>query len=109
MRSSDHHAHGALDGACLALCCSRRGQHLSVAQLENEPLEAAQLRDLGVREGAVVTVLRGGNPLLVRVNGARFGIGHAAAVHILCDIIEEPISLDKGTPCPQARRGVKRD
>jgi Fe2+ transport system protein FeoA len=51
--------------------------------------EAAKLRDLGVREGATVTVLRDGDPLLVRVDNARFGIGRVAAQNVLCDLLVE--------------------
>jgi Fe2+ transport system protein FeoA len=61
-----------------------------VFQLANDPEEAACLRDLGVREGATVTVLRDGDPLLVRVDGARFGIGRSAAMKVYCQPVEEP-------------------
>jgi Fe2+ transport system protein FeoA len=52
--------------------------------------EAERLRDLGLREGATVTVLRDGDPLMVRVDDARFGIGRAAAEKILCHIEGQP-------------------
>lgn len=68
----------------MALCCGTRGARVVVHQLTNPAEEAACLRDLGVREGAMVTVLRDGDPLLIRVEGARFGIGRAAATGVLC-------------------------
>jgi Fe2+ transport system protein FeoA len=58
--------------------------------LKNDPDEAAQLRDLGVREGAELTVLREGDPLLIGADGARFGIGRSAAMHVFCRIVEQP-------------------
>ena len=69
----DHKLH------CASLCCARSGACVSVTEICGCEEEAAKLRDLGVREGAQVTVVRAGNPLLVRVEGARFGIGEAAA------------------------------
>lgn len=86
-RQQEHAAHAA---DCTALCCAKNGQTLCVRHLVGEAKEAACLRDIGVREGAIITVLRHGNPLLVRVGDARFGIGHAAAECILC---HAPIEL----------------
>ena len=80
-RQHQHVAHAA---DCTALCCAKNGQTLCVRHLVGEDKEAACLRDIGVREGAIVTVLRHGDPLLVRIGDARFGIGHAAAECILC-------------------------
>ena len=72
---------------CTALCCARSGQSVDVVQLVGDATEAARLRDLGVREGAMVTVLRDGDPLLICVQDARFGIGRAAATNVLCKLI----------------------
>jgi len=78
------HQHAAHAADCTALCCAKNGQTLCVRHLVGEDKECACLRDIGVREGAIVTVLRHGDPLLVRIGDARFGIGHAAAECILC-------------------------
>jgi Fe2+ transport system protein FeoA len=43
---------------------------------------------MGICEGATVTVLRDGDPLVVRVDNARFGIGREAAMRVLCDLID---------------------
>jgi Fe2+ transport system protein FeoA len=80
-RREEHEAH---EDGCTALCCARCGQCVTVSRLVGDAREAARLRDLGVREGATVTVLCDGDPLLIRVEDARFGIGRAAATHVLC-------------------------
>ncbi len=79
----DHHAH---ELNCASLCCARNGQSGCILKLIGEAGEAARLRDLGLCEGARVTVLREGDPLVVRVEDARFGIGRAAAMNVLCTL-----------------------
>jgi Fe2+ transport system protein FeoA len=80
-----HHEH---ELHCTALCCAKSGQSACILQLVGEDGEAARLRDLGLCEGARVTVLRDGDPLMVRTGDARFGIGRAAAMNVLCAIDE---------------------
>lgn len=89
-REEEHHAH-LLD--CTALCCGVAGERMEVVRLENAPDEAARLRDLGIIEGASVCVLRDGDPLLVRVGDARFGIGRVAATNVLCRPIACEVEL----------------
>ena len=81
----DHHDH-ELD--CTALCCATNGQCAIIARLVGDETESERLRDLGVREGAIVTVLRDGDPLVVKIDEARFGIGRSAAMNVLCQIVE---------------------
>jgi Fe2+ transport system protein FeoA len=81
----DHHSH-ELD--CTALCCAKNGQCAVVAHLVGDENESERLRDLGVREGAIVTVLRDSDPLIVKIDEARFGIGRSAAMNVLCQIVE---------------------
>ena len=78
---AEHEAH------CMSLCCARSGQSVCVLSLVGACDEAARLRDLGLREGATVTVLRHGDPLMVRVDDARFGIGRTAAENVLCGLV----------------------
>jgi len=80
---------------CTALCCAKRGQRMSVVRFGGDAQEAARLRDIGVREGVTVTVLRDGDPLLVKVDDARFGIGRAAAMSVLCRFCEETPLVQK--------------
>jgi len=80
-----HHDHAA---DCTALCCAASGQSADIVELIGDAEEAAMLRDLGVREGARVTVLRDGDPLVVKVDNARFGIGRNAANNVLCRLVE---------------------
>ncbi len=68
---------------------------MSVVRFAGDAHEAARLRDIGVREGATVTVLRDGDPLLVKVDNARFGIGRAAAMNVLCQFYEEIAVVQK--------------
>ena len=79
-----HHEH---ELNCTSLCCALSGQNLCVARLCGAENECAKLRELGVREGAQVEVLRQGNPVLIRIDGARFGIGQGAAQGVFCDIL----------------------
>ena len=80
------HSHAEHELHCDSLCCARSGQSALVLGFGGSDAEADKLRDLGVREGAVVTVLRDGETLLVAVDDARFGIGRAAAQNVLCDL-----------------------
>ena len=83
-REAAHEIHRA---NCTSLCCARSGSRVCVMQIEGCESEAAKLRDLGIREGAVVHVVRHGNPTLVRVEDARFGIGEGAAQCVLCEYV----------------------
>ena len=87
LRQARHDAHHEHKAHCTSLCCARSGARVSITEICGCEAEAAKLRDLGVREGAQVTVVRAGNPLLVRVEGARFGIGEAAAQNVLCEYV----------------------
>lgn len=80
-----HHDH---ELNCMSLCCARSGQRVCVKQLDGCQIEASRLRDLGVREGAVLTVLKHGSPMMVRIEGARYGLGQAAATNVLCEVVE---------------------
>lgn len=84
-RAKAHHEH---EIGCTSLCCAKNGQNLCVKRLSGCATECAKLRELGVREGAHVTILQHGTPILIRIDGARFGIGQAAAQNVLCDIVK---------------------
>ena len=89
LHKTGHDAHHEHKAHCTSLCCARSGACVSITEICGSEEEAAKLRDLGVREGALVTVVRAGNPLLVRVEGARFGIGELAAQNVMCETIEK--------------------
>lgn len=80
----DHEAHAA---NCTALCCAKSGECACITQLVAEHDEAERLRDMGIHEGVTVTVLRDGDPLIVRVGECRLGIGRAAAMKIMCELL----------------------
>ncbi len=84
-KADAHHQH---EIGCTSLCCAKNGQNLCVTKLCGGAGECAKLRELGVREGAHVTVLQHGAPMLIRIDGARFGIGHSAAQNVLCAVVE---------------------
>jgi Fe2+ transport system protein FeoA len=69
---------------CTSLCCGKNGATLQVMALVGDETDAARLRDLGVREGARVTILRDGDPLMIKVDNARFGISRGAANNVHC-------------------------
>lgn len=87
-RTAAHDEHHEHELGCTALCCACSGQCAIISRLIGCEKEAARLRDLGLREGAVVTVVRDGDPLVVGVEDARFGIGRSAAMNILCQVVE---------------------
>lgn len=80
----EHHAH---ELHCASLCCARDGQCARILTLDGECDEAARLRDLGLHEGSTVTVLRHGDPMVVRVDDTRFGIARKAAQNVLCELL----------------------
>lgn len=80
-----HHEH---ELHCTSLCCGKRGESLQVTALAGDDNESARLRDLGVREGAKVTILRDGSPLMVKVDNARFGISRDTATRVHCKFCE---------------------
>ena len=84
-RQTEHELHEA---HCSSLCCARSGQSARVLSFSRECNEAARLREMGICEGATVTVVRHGDPLVVRVDDARFGIGREAATRVLCDLLD---------------------
>ncbi|RYG65315.1 ferrous iron transport protein A [bacterium] len=84
--ASDAHRQHEIN--CTSLCCAKSGQKLCVRELCGAEMECAKLRELGVREGANITVLRHGSPILIGIDGARFGIGQGAATNVLCDIVQ---------------------
>jgi Fe2+ transport system protein FeoA len=77
----EHEAH------CTALCCAKSGECACITQLLAEHHEAERLRDMGIYEGVTVTVLRDGDPLLVRICECRIGLGRAAAENIMCELV----------------------
>ncbi len=86
-RGAKKHAHDEHEMSCTSLCCARPGARVCVLEICGPELEACKLRDLGVREGAVVSLMSHGDPILVRVDGARIGIGEAAAQNVLCEYL----------------------
>lgn len=86
-RAAQKRAHTDHKQSCTSLCCARPGARVCVTEICGCEHEAAKLRDLGVREGAVVSLMAHGNPLLVRVDGARIGISECAAENVLCEYL----------------------
>ena len=85
-KKEQEHAHH--EAQCSALCCARNGQQARVLRFATECQETARLREMGICEGATVTVVRDGDPLVVRVEEARFGIGRQAAMRVMCDLLD---------------------
>ncbi len=85
-RLRERQSHELHEANCDALCCARSGQSATVLRFAPGCREAERLREMGLREGATVQVLRDGDPLMVRVEDARFGIGRQAAMQVLCNL-----------------------
>jgi len=45
--------------------------------------EAQRLRDLGLREGAQLSIVHNNDKLIVRVSGSRIGLRRELAMHVL--------------------------
>ena len=88
-RIAQRRAHDDHKLTCTSLCCARPGVRVCVTEICGCEHEAAKLRDLGVREGAVVSLMAHGDPILVRVDGARIGISECAAENVLCEYLCE--------------------
>jgi len=86
-RAAKKSAHDDHKTSCTSLCCARPGARVCVLEIGGSELEACKLRDLGVREGAVVSLLSHGDPILVRVDGARIGLAESAAQNVLCEYL----------------------
>jgi Fe2+ transport system protein FeoA len=84
-RRQAHMLHQEHELNCSSLCCGKRGDALRVLMLTGDDTEAARLRDLGVREGARVVIVRDGDPLMIKVDNARFGISRTTANHVHCE------------------------
>lgn len=85
-RQASHH-HEEHEAHCTALCCAKSGDCACITALVANHDEAERLRDMGIHEGVTVTVLRDGDPLIVRVGECRLGIGRSAAMKVLCEVI----------------------
>lgn len=71
-------APAAACAACPLAACAR-GCRVSVLQLDCEDQEARRLRNLGLFEGALATVVDAQDGLLLEVRGARLAVGAALA------------------------------
>ena len=89
MRAAAQSAHHDHQTSCTSLCCARPGARVCVLEVGGVEVEACKLRDLGIREGAIVSLLSHGNPILVRVDGARIGIAESAAQNVMCEYLPE--------------------
>ncbi len=89
---SGHHEH---ELNCLSLCCAKSGQSVCVTGVCGEDDQACRLRELGLREGARVTVVRHGDPLIVRVDDVRLGLGRVAANNVLCEFLDTSHEIEK--------------
>lgn len=88
---SHHHSHADHSHAdhshagCHALCCARSGDCVRICGFAEACHHAARLREMGLREGVRLQVLRDGDPLIVRVDDTRLAVGRDAAEQISCE------------------------
>lgn len=61
------------------------GRPLRVGKVDTNSVDAARLQAMGVCQGRVLEVVKGGNPLVVRIVGSRVGIAARLAIHVLID------------------------
>jgi ferrous iron transport protein A len=69
------------DGIPLTLL--RRGEVANVQQLVGAPELVRRLHELGVRSGALIEIVRGGSPCIIRVEGTTLCFRHDEQVRVL--------------------------
>jgi Fe2+ transport system protein FeoA len=89
-RRAARDSHQQHEIVCSSLCCARHGQCARILAFADDcaHCDAARLREMGLREGATVRVLRDGDPLMVCVENARFGIARSVAMRVYCDLLD---------------------
>ena len=65
------------------LCSYKKGSHLLLESIGLESSEAQRLRDLGLREGANVSVIQNTDKMIVCVAECRIGLRRELAMHVL--------------------------
>jgi ferrous iron transport protein A len=69
------------DGIPLTLL--RRGEVANVQQLVGAPESVRRLQELGLRSGALIEIIRGGSPCIVRVEGSTLCFRDDESVRVL--------------------------
>jgi ferrous iron transport protein A len=69
------------DGIPLTLL--RRGEVAKVQQLVGAPESVRRLHELGIRSGALIEIVRGGSPCIVRVEGSTLCFRDDESVRVL--------------------------
>lgn len=59
------------------------GEHAEIDQLLGPPAEIQRLEELGLRVGMAVEMVQPGSPCIVRLQGVKLCVRHAADCHIL--------------------------
>lgn len=80
-RNEEKVARNARCAACPLIDCAR-GSRAAVLRMDCDSSEAGRLRNLGLFEGACVTVLDQQDGLVLEVRGARLALGAALAAAI---------------------------
>lgn len=63
-----------------------------IARIDADPSDAARLKALGICLGRRITVVKAGDPLIVRVVGARVGL----AARLAATVLVEPVASSSG-------------
>ena len=67
------------------------GRPLRVGKVDANSADSARLQAMGVCQGRVLEILKGGDPLVIRVVGSRVGIAARLARHVFIhDLPVEP-------------------
>jgi ferrous iron transport protein A len=57
-------------GEAVPLTLLRRGEVANVLQLVGAPESVRRLHELGIRSGALIEIVRGGSPCIIRIEGS---------------------------------------
>jgi ferrous iron transport protein A len=69
--------------AAVPLTLLRRGEVANVHQLIGAPESVRRLHELGIRNGALIEIIRGGSPCIIRVEGTTLCFRNDEQVRVL--------------------------
>jgi Fe2+ transport system protein FeoA len=77
----------AVTAVALCLPCIAPGSLAVVTDVAVDPADAVRLKSLGICVGRRVQLVKGGDPLVVRVLGARVGL----SARLACGVFVQPV------------------
>lgn len=70
------------------------GRPLRVGKVDTNSADASRLQAMGVCQGRVLEIVKGGDPLVVRIVGSRVGIAARLALHVFIHDSPEELAAE---------------